>query len=96
MLAGPSAGDYYTMGSYIYDSGRTGKELEKALGYVQKSTKVENPRFWQVRKESLILAKLGKKKEAIKAAKLSLELAEKAGNKDYVKMNKDSIAKWSK
>lgn len=95
MLAGPSAGDYYTMGSYIYDSGREGKELEQALEYVQKATKVEEPRFWQVRKEALILAKLGKTKEAIKTAELSMELAEKANNNDYVKMNKASIAEWS-
>jgi hypothetical protein len=95
MLAGPSAGDYYTMGSYIYDSGREGKELEQALEYVQKATKVEEPRFWQVRKEALILAKLGKTKEAIKTAKLSMALAEKANNKDYVKMNRDSIDEWS-
>ena len=31
------------------------------------------------------------KKSALKAVKKSLELAEKAGNKDYVIMNKSSI-----
>lgn len=96
MLAGPSASEYYAMGAYLYDSGRTGKDLEKALTYVQKSTQVDNPRFWEVRKEALILAKLGKTKAAIKAATLSKELAEKAGNKDYVRMNEASIAEWSK
>ena len=39
---------------------------------------------------------MGKKAEAVKIAKESLALAEKAGNKDYVKMNKDSIKEWSK
>jgi hypothetical protein len=39
---------------------------------------------------------MGKKAEAIKFAKESLALAEKAGNNDYVKMNKDSIKEWSK
>lgn len=96
MLAGPSASEYYAMGAYLYDSGRTGKDLEKALTYVQKSTQSDNPRFWEVRKEALILAKLGKTKAAIKAATLSKELAEKAGNKDYVRMNEASIAEWSK
>ena len=95
-LAGPSTGEYYTMGSYLYDSGKEGKDLERALEYVQKATKTDNPRFWQLRKESLILAKLGKMEEAVKVAKASYELAEKAGNKDYMKMNEDSIAKWTK
>jgi len=33
---------------------------------------------------------------AIASAKKSLALAEKAGNPDYVRMNKASIAEWSK
>jgi hypothetical protein len=44
----------------------------------------------------LIQAKLGDKKGAIETAKLSLAAAEIAKNQDYVKMNKDSIAEWSK
>jgi hypothetical protein len=32
--------------------------------------------------------------EAIKAANKSMELAEAAGNDDYVKMNKKSINEW--
>ncbi len=92
-LAGPSAGDYYAAGTYYHDSG---KDLNKALKWVQMATKTDNPRFWQVRRESLILADLGRYTEAIKAAKLSLELATKAGNEDYVKMNNDSIAMWMK
>ena len=63
--------------------------------YVQKATSGDSPRFWQVRKESLILADLGRKAEAIAAAKKSLKLATAAGNDDYVKMNTDSIKKWS-
>jgi len=94
VLAGPTVADYYNLGSYMYDSGKTGKELEKALSYVQKATSVDKPRFWQVRKESLILAKLGKYKKAVKAAKKSLALAEEAKNADYVKMNKNSIKEW--
>jgi hypothetical protein len=48
------------------------------------------------RQYALILAKRNDKKAALKAVKTSLELAEKAGNKDYVIMNKTSIAEWSK
>lgn len=92
-LAGPTAGDYYAAGNYLLS---VEKDLDKALMYVQKATKGENPRFWQVRREALILAKLGKTKEAIAAAKLSKDLAMKAGNDDYVRMNEKSIAEWAK
>jgi hypothetical protein len=91
-LAGPTAADYYAAGSYLHDSG---KDLNKALMYVKKATSVSNAAFWQVRKEALILADLGKKEEAIAAAKRSLELAKAAGNNDYVRMNEASIKQWS-
>lgn len=93
VLAGPSGNDYYAAASYYHEEG---KDLEKALKWIQKATDVENPRFWQVRREALILADLGKFKDAIATAKKSMELAEKAGNDDYVAMNKKSIAEWSK
>ena len=41
-------------------------------------------------------ADLGRKKEAIEAAKKSRELAVVAENDEYVKMNDASIAEWSK
>lgn len=92
VLAGPTNGEYYAAGVYMANND---EDLEKALMYVQKATHAENPRFWQLRQESLILAKLGKKAEAIAVAKKSLELATEAGNKDYIKMNNDSIKEWS-
>ncbi len=92
-LGGPTANDYYAAANYYHS---TGKDLNKALSYVQKATKTENPRFWQVRREALILADLGRHGEAIAAAKKSLKLAQEAGNKDYVRMNEKSIAQWSK
>ena len=42
------------------------------------------------------MAKRKSKKEAISIAKNSMKLAEKAGNTDYVKMNKDSVNEWTK
>lgn len=91
VLSGPSSNDYYAAASYYFDSG---KDLNKALEWINIATSGDSPRFWQVRKKALILAKLGKKADAIKAAQQSLELAMKAGNDDYVKMNKASIAEW--
>lgn len=92
VLAGPSTNDYFAAASYYH---QTGKDLNKALEWVQKATNTDNPAFWQVRLEALILADLNRKKDAIEAAKKSMELAEKAGNADYVRMNKKSIEEWS-
>lgn len=90
-LAGPTPNDYYNAASYYHSSG---KDLNKALEYVRKATNVAKPRYWQVRREALILADMGKTDEAIKAANKSLELAKAAGNEDYVKMNQKSINEW--
>ncbi len=90
-MNGPVAGDYYSAGRYYFDSG---KDKAKALEYVQKANSMD-PKFWTLRMESLILADMGKKKEAIAAAKKSLAMATEAGNKDYVRMNEKSIAEWS-
>lgn len=89
------ANDYYSAASYFYSSGndiKLAKEwIDKAIDMTQ-----EQPRFWYLRKQALITAKAGDKKEAIKIAKKSMELAEKAQNMDYVNSNKASIAEWSK
>lgn len=92
-LAGPTTGDYYNAGSYLASKG---KDLDKALMYIRKATSGDSPRFWQVRQEAEVLGKMGKFAEAITVAKKSLSLAEAAGNADYVKINKDNIAKWTK
>lgn len=93
-LNGPTAADYYAAGTYYFQSNG---DMKKALNYVDKALgmNAEKP-FWQLRQKSLIQAKLGDKKGAIETAKLSLAAAETAKNNDYVKMNKDSIAEWSK
>ena len=92
VMAGPTNGDYYAAGVYMANNGG---DMNKALMYVQKQTHADNPRYWQLRQESLILGKLGMKAEAIAVAKKSLALATEAGNNDYIKMNNDSIKEWS-
>ncbi len=93
VMAGPSAGQYYAAASYYLDEG---KDLEKAKEWIGKAVAMdtEGRMFWVLRKQSLIHAKLGDTKGAIEAAKKSLASAEKAGNADYVKMNKDSLKEW--
>ena len=93
MMAGPGASDYYNMASFYHESGQ---DLNKALEYIEKATTGDDPKFWQVRRKSLILADLGKYNEAVEAAKQSLALAQKAGNMDYVRMNEKAIADWTK
>jgi len=93
-LNGPGAGDYFSSAQYFYQSGG---DLNKALTYVNKALELNADKpFWYNRLKSLIQAKLGDKKGAIETAKASLASAEAAKNADYVKMNKDSIAEWSK
>lgn len=91
-MAGPTAYEKYQAATYYH---KNGKDMSKALSWINEATAGDDPKFWQVRRKALILADMGKKKEAIKAATLSMELAEKAGNDEYVKMNKASIKEWS-
>lgn len=92
VMAGPSAGDYYNAASYYYESG---KDIKQALSWMTKATEGPDKKFWQIKKLAEIQQKAGKLKEAIASAKMALELATKAGNKDYIKMNEDNIKKWS-
>ncbi len=93
VMAGPTANDYYQAASYYH---KEGKDLSKALMWIEKATAGDEKKYWQVRRKALILADLGKKKEAIAAAEMSKKLADAAGNMEYVKMNTESINMWSK
>jgi len=92
VMSGPSANDYFAAASYYRT---TGKDLKQALVWITKATEMNDKAYWMLREKSIIHAALGDKKNAIIAAKKSLELAEKEKNSDYIKMNKESIAKWS-
>jgi hypothetical protein len=91
-LGGPTAGDYYAAAVYYASEG---KDIKKAKEWMDKAMQMtEKPAFWQLRQQSLILAKAGDKKAAIEVAKKSLAAAKEAGNDDYVKMNTDSLKEW--
>ncbi len=93
-LAGPTSGDYFSSAQYFYQSNG---DMNKALEYINKALELNKEKpFWYSRQKSLIQAKLGDKKGAIETAKISLAAATAAKNDDYVKMNNDSIAEWSK
>ncbi|CAM4255996.1 DUF2911 domain-containing protein [Zobellia nedashkovskayae] len=94
VLAGtPKADDYYAAAVYFSSED---KDIKKASEWMDKAMSMtEEPAFWQLRQQSLIQAKSGDKKAAIKSAKKSLEKAKEAGNDDYIKMNSESIKEWS-
>jgi hypothetical protein len=92
-LAGePKARDYYSAATYYFTED---KDVKQAKQWIDTAMDMQEQKpFWMLRQQSLIYAKAGDKKGAIKIAKQSLEAAEKAGNADYVKMNKDSLKEW--
>ena len=79
---------------------QSGKDLNQALEWMNKAIAIHeqngNKFYWIYRQKSLIEADLKNYKEAIKTAEKSLAMAKEAGNDDYVKMNTESIAEWSK
>lgn len=92
VMNGPTAADYFAAASYFHDEK---KDLQKAYEWIKKAVEMGDPNaYWVLRRKSLIEADLDKKQEAIETAKKSLAAAEKAGNQDYVKMNKESIEEW--
>jgi hypothetical protein len=93
-LAGPTANDYFAAAQYLFQSNGN---IDTARTYVDKSLEMSTDKpYFILRLKSLIQAKQGDKKGAVETAKASLAAAETANNQDYVKMNKDSIAEWSR
>ena len=91
-LEGPGFNEYYAAATYYMSEG---KDINKAKTWMDKAMSMtKEPRFWQLRQQSLIYAKAGDKKGAIEIAKKSLAAAKEEGNADYVKMNEDSLKEW--
>lgn len=91
VMAGPAANDYYSAAVYYLENG---KDINQAKTWIDKAVSMNGNAFWYQRQQSLIYAKSGDKKGAIKAAKSSMALAEKAGNADYVALNMKSLKEW--
>ena len=89
----PKASDYYDSAVYFLNSGL---DLNQAKSWMEMAIDKGNDKYYHLRQYSLILVGLGDNKAAIEAAKKSYDLAEIAGNGDYLKMNKESIEEWSK
>lgn len=90
------SGDYYTAAKYYLD---TGKDLEKAKEYIQKSIDIRattggEEKFWIFQKQAEILLANDEKSAALKSAKKAMELAASRGDDDfYVKQIKELLEK---
>jgi len=93
-MAGPDWYGNYQAARYYLENG---KDLDKAMTWMKKSIDGEGgKKFWVQRQMSLLQAKMGDYKGAMATAKKSMELAEAAGNNDYIRMNKESLMAWKK
>ena len=92
-LKNPKSADLYKAAVYLLQEKR---DLEKAKSWMDQSIEMmEEPKFYQLRQQSLIYAALEDYENAIAIAKVSLEKSIKAKNSDYEKMNLDSIDLWA-
>ena len=87
-----SANDLYTAAVYYLNND---KDLQKAKVWITKAVALKDDAFWFYRQKSLIHEALGELKMAIDAAQRSLELAESAGNQQYVNFNKKKLREWT-
>ena len=86
--------NYLSAANYYY---QTNRDLDQALEWINIYLSENPDQFWNVHLKAQILAKMGKKEEAIQAARKSMEMAQAAGNDfGYVKRNEDLIAKIKK
>ena len=79
---------YFNAAMYYMDNN---KDLNKALEWFNKAADQNPEAFWVLHQKAKCLGKLGKKADAVATAKKSIELAQKAKNDDYVKLNEDLI-----
>ena len=91
VMGAPSGGDYYSAAVYYLE---TGKDIDQAKTWIDTAVTLNGKAYWYKRQQSLIYAKSGDTKGAIKAAKASMVQAQAAGNMDYVALNKKSLKEW--
>ena len=92
-LNGPKASEYYAAAVYYLEAD---KDMNQAKEWINTAIEMmgKDAEYFVYRQQALIYAKLGNRREAIKAAEKSLELAKIAGNEDYIRLNMKSIESW--
>jgi hypothetical protein len=80
---------YFNAAMYYVDNG---KDQAKALAWFDKAIEQNPKAFWIYHQKASLLAKMGKKQDAITTANKSMELAKEAKNDDYVALNEKLLA----
>jgi len=79
---------YYNAAMYYVENG---KDQNKAIDRFNKAVEQNPKAYWAYYQRASLLAKMGKKQEAIASANKSIEAAKEAKNDDYVKLNEDLL-----
>lgn len=80
---------YYSAAMYYYDNG---KDMDQALAWVNKATEAApNAQPWVHTLKTRILAKMGKKADAIAAANNAIRIANETKFPEFVKQNEDIL-----
>lgn len=69
----------------------TGRDMNQAIQWFDKAAEQNPDAFWIHHQRAAALAKAGRKEDARKAANTSIELARKAQNMDYVRLNENLL-----
>ena len=77
----------YSAASYYYTNN---KDINQAYSWINESVDAD-PKYWTMHLKAKIEAALGKKTEAVETATEAIDLAEEAGNPDYVGLNERLI-----
>lgn len=80
---------YFNAAMYYMENG---KDQQKALAWFDKAIEQNPDAFWVYHQRANLLAKMGRKQDAIASANKSIELAKKAQNDDYVALNQKLLA----
>jgi hypothetical protein len=83
-----SPNNYFQAAVYYLE---TGKDLNKALEWVNKAAESNPKAFWILHQKAKIQKALNDKKGALETANASLEAAKAAKNRDYQMMNEELI-----
>jgi len=89
----PSAQTYYEAARYLQEQG---KSYEEALSYLNKAIELGGDTYYFYRVKSLVEAGMDDYTSAIISAQKSMELAEKEGKDEFVRMNAQNIVDWKK
>jgi hypothetical protein len=92
VMAGPTAGSYNSAASYYFNNG---KDLNKALEYVNKALEKGGDKYWILSLKAQIQAGLNDYKGAVETAGKAKTMAQADEDDAYSKMNTDRINEWT-